>query len=514
MKCVAYIRVSTEEQVYGTSLEGQEKACIDYARQNNLDLPAANIFREEGESAKLLDRTQLQKMLEFCKKNKGKIEYCIVWKVDRLARKSEYHHAIKAMLLKHGVKLKSVTEPIGDDPIGSLMEGVLAAFAQFDNDIRTHRTTSGMRMRTEQGGWPHDAPYGYKKAKTATGISSVEPDEHASIAKRFLETFATGAYTVRQAEQLAKKLGIRSRGGRAYGWQVTKNMLQNPLYAGYVSTKFTDGRYIQGLHKPIISVETHYKNKAIIAGSLHKNSRHAEDSWPLRGGFIKCSHCNHPLTGSSPRGRSRHYPRYSCPKCRISPVMPSTSADRDKLHDEFMELMQSIKPSPKVAALFKEIVLTRWNHEYKDALEHSRRVNDELTALQDKKSRVLDLFIEGKLTDQQKAAKLIEVEDKIADFELKKAESTVKVANKEQVVDAGVMLLSAPHDFWNLGTLEVRKRLQDLIFPEGVPYSFGQGFGTAKVNESYLLIQRIAQKGDSDISLVAATGIEPVTSGL
>jgi DNA invertase Pin-like site-specific DNA recombinase len=48
----------------------------------------------------------------------------------------------------------SITEPIGDDTMGNLMDSMLAAFAQFDNKIRISRTTGGMITRLEQGGWP------------------------------------------------------------------------------------------------------------------------------------------------------------------------------------------------------------------------------------------------------------------------------------------------------------------------------------------------------------------------
>src|SRR5579871_5135643 len=174
MKAVIYARVSTEDQVHGTSLDSQVKSGLKEAGVMGLEVPETFIFREEGVSAKIIDRPQLAKMLETCAKNKGQISHCIVWKVDRLARKSEHHHIIKANLAKFGVKLHSVTEPIGEDPMGNLMDGVLAAYAQFDNEIRLIRTVGGLKARTEQGGWPHDAPYGYKKARTASGISTIE----------------------------------------------------------------------------------------------------------------------------------------------------------------------------------------------------------------------------------------------------------------------------------------------------------------------------------------------------
>src|SRR6185369_8809326 len=132
-------------------------------------------------------------------------------------------------------------------------------------------------------------------------------------------TFATGQYNLNQAVALADKLGMRSPlTGDAYGWQGIKNILLNPLYAGFIQSSFTDGAYIKAIHKPLIQPVIHYRIKAVIDGKDSRQTRQAKDEWPLRGGFLKCFFCKHPLSGSSPKGRSRHYPRYACPKCRVS----------------------------------------------------------------------------------------------------------------------------------------------------------------------------------------------------
>jgi len=47
------------------------------------------------------------------------------------------------------------------------MEGVLAAFAQFDNDVRSDRTRAGMRAALELGRWTFLAPLGYMNAPRA-----------------------------------------------------------------------------------------------------------------------------------------------------------------------------------------------------------------------------------------------------------------------------------------------------------------------------------------------------------
>ena len=47
-----------------------------------------------------------------------------------------------------------------NEQTGNLMEGVLAAFAQFDNDVRSDRTRAGMRAALELGRWTFLAPLG------------------------------------------------------------------------------------------------------------------------------------------------------------------------------------------------------------------------------------------------------------------------------------------------------------------------------------------------------------------
>lgn len=79
MRAVAYIRVSSDEQVQGTSLDSQEKACIEFASKQGLKIESNEVFREEGVSAKIIDRPKLAEMLEYCSKNRGDIQYCMVW---------------------------------------------------------------------------------------------------------------------------------------------------------------------------------------------------------------------------------------------------------------------------------------------------------------------------------------------------------------------------------------------------------------------------------------------------
>jgi DNA invertase Pin-like site-specific DNA recombinase len=88
-------------------------------------------------------------LLQYCRTNKGSVQFVVVFNLTRFAREKYDHFALRAHLKSLGISLRSATEPIDDTSTGKLMEGVLAAFAQFDNDVRSDRTRAGMRAALE-----------------------------------------------------------------------------------------------------------------------------------------------------------------------------------------------------------------------------------------------------------------------------------------------------------------------------------------------------------------------------
>ena len=60
-RCIIYVRVSTEEQVKGYSLDAQEETDTDFAVSQGYKV--VKIFREEGLSAKNLNRPKHQEMM-------------------------------------------------------------------------------------------------------------------------------------------------------------------------------------------------------------------------------------------------------------------------------------------------------------------------------------------------------------------------------------------------------------------------------------------------------------------
>ena len=96
MKGIIYTRVSSDEQVKGTSLELQEELCRRYCKEKDIEVLA--VIKEEGESAKTADRKEFLRAIEFARKNKGKVQAYVVAKVDRFARNTGDHFYVRKTL--------------------------------------------------------------------------------------------------------------------------------------------------------------------------------------------------------------------------------------------------------------------------------------------------------------------------------------------------------------------------------------------------------------------------------
>jgi site-specific DNA recombinase len=99
---------------------------------------------------------------------------------------------VRAHLRSLGISLRSATEPIDDTSTGKLMEAVFAAFAQFDNDVRSERTRGGMKAALELGRWMFLAPIGYLNVPRPTGKTLMRGPQRAALVRRAFEEHATG----------------------------------------------------------------------------------------------------------------------------------------------------------------------------------------------------------------------------------------------------------------------------------------------------------------------------------
>lgn len=510
---IIYIRVSTKEQAEGgTSLDSQEKECKEFARKDKAIVLEENIFSDEGESAKFTDRPELQRMLTYVRHNKGKINALYIWKIDRLARNLGDYYGIKVALAKYGVKIISVTEPIDDDPVGRFLEAILAAAAQFDNEIRAIRSIGGMRARVEQGGWPHSVVIGYKKVNGRV----VRDELFADAITDILIKFSSGDYTKAEMARYAFEHGIMTKNGKPKSDEGIKTIVGNLIYAGYTNNRLSS-KINKGLHKALVDESVIYKNLDILQNRSRTVIFKGDELFPLRGGTILCSNCNQRLTASTPTGNGGQYSIYHCSRKTCTKKVTGrkkVSADSDIVHKQFREMLHSFIPLDSIEKLYKVIVLRAWNDEYGRAIENAQRVSKEIERYRKLRQATNEKFIMDKITEEDRDGQLANTSVRLSELQEDQEEADKYVKDREQIVDDAMSFISAPDIFWNHASLQIKQDIQMLLFPNGIVYDFETGFGTKQAIESYLLLQTLTEKNNEKSGMVGVAGLEPATNRL
>ena len=297
---ILYTRVSSADQVAGTSLETQEKDIRDWCRRNGYDV--LSHFQDAGESAKTMDRPGLLEALDAARKQRASA--VVVWKLDRLSRDTRDCLGIRASLAKHGCELVSLAEPAGSDPMGQLVSTIMFGVAQFDNEERGRRCRRGMEETTSKGGWVFREVLGFRLARSGS-LPILEPVPPLSnIIAGVLREFIAGAITKSQGVAALKLAGIKANAAHY--------IFTNPIYGGIIRSKLGGpGRDIKAAFPGLIAPEEWYKLEYKLTPPKRQAHTNNNDAFPLTG-ILHCSECGAQLWGYFAKSQSgRKYPYYS-----------------------------------------------------------------------------------------------------------------------------------------------------------------------------------------------------------
>lgn len=494
MQGIIYTRVSSDEQVKGTSLENQEQLCQAYCAQRGIQIVA--IFKEGGESAKdlsLNNRKQFLSALEFCRKRKDEIQAFIVLRVDRFARNTEDHFAVRKILLEYGTSLHSVTEPIGNKPAEKFIETVLAGAAEYDNAIRKQRCSDGMSQKINQGIYPWKPPVGYAcqhaKKHGEKKATADPPDEQTfPLIQRALQEYASSRCNMAEMSRLLDKWGLAQIRCKPTSGQFVDRLVHRSLkfYAGILFNPWT-GKDITGLHKPMITKEEYYKILLINAGkSPHQVPRTTyNENFPLRR-VVSCAKCKRPLTGSFSKGRSAKYPYYHCfnKECELCYKV----IEKTKIEPEFMAHLKEIAPKAKWITAFNRVVLERWKEQGLGFQADVQRRENHLKQLKEREKRIYEMREDGTYAKDVFLERKQEIENQLAAAKIALSESKIDMFDLEATIIYATKFISDLGRQWFDLKPEQRPRFQKLIFPVGISYSKKEGFGTAQLGLIYEII--------------------------
>lgn len=211
-KAVIYLRVSTDKQVEGASLDTQQMLCQEWASRNNVLVE--QIFHDNGVSAKTLDRPDMKKMLMYLENHKGQISYLITYQTDRLTRNAADFFALRALLSKLGVQYKNINSGVEESVNEELVQNLEAVLAQHDNKVKSVRVKDNMKVHAKEGYRMSKAPYGLRNVRDILGKSTLAPvegiaDKIASV----LEAHSTGTYTIAGLLKLCEDIDLKTAHG-------------------------------------------------------------------------------------------------------------------------------------------------------------------------------------------------------------------------------------------------------------------------------------------------------------
>lgn len=131
MRVGAYLRVSSEEQIEGYSLDAQRRAIDQICRERSWEM--FKEYSDEDISARYEDTSRRPGFMAILEDARlGKFDVLVVHKLDRFSRRLIVTLAAMEELRKHGVTFLSITEQMDfTTPIGAVQLALLGAFAQL-----------------------------------------------------------------------------------------------------------------------------------------------------------------------------------------------------------------------------------------------------------------------------------------------------------------------------------------------------------------------------------------------
>ncbi|MEY6486886.1 cassette chromosome recombinase CcrB [Staphylococcus equorum] len=378
-----YIRVSTERQVEGYSIEGQITQIEQYCQFNGYEL--VDIYADRGISGKSMNRPELQRMLNDAKN--GKLDCVMVYKTNRLARNTSDLLTIVEELHRQNVEFFSLSERMEvKNSTGKLMLQILASFSEFERNTILENIYTGQYQRALEGYYQGNLPLGYNNIPDNKKELMINQHE-ANIVKYIFESYAKGHGYRKIANALNHK-GYVTKKGNPFSISAVTYILSNPFYIGKIQfAKYKDWNdkrrkglndkpvIAEGKHAPIIGKDLWDKVQARKKQVSEKPQVHGKGTNILTG-LISCPQCSASMSASTTvntlkDGTKKRIRYYSCSNFRNkgSKVCSANSVRADVIEKYVMDQILEIVKSDKV---IKQVV-ERVNQEHQidtSALNH------------------------------------------------------------------------------------------------------------------------------------------------
>ena len=241
-KAALYLRGSTGRQAESDlSIPDQRRQIANYCTAKGWDLAAE--FVEPGNTATDDRRPAFQAMIDAALVKPPTFTFIIVHSFSRFFRDQFQFEYYVRKLAKNGVRLISITQDLGDDPMSVMMRQIMTLFDEYQSKENAKHTLRAMKENARQGFWNGALP--------PIGYRIVAAEQRGAKIKKKLEIDPIHADTVRLIYRLAligdgrngplgiksitthlNERNIRTRDGGRWGIASVHQILTRTTYIG------------------------------------------------------------------------------------------------------------------------------------------------------------------------------------------------------------------------------------------------------------------------------------------
>lgn len=497
-RAVIYCRVSDPKQVTrGSGLGSQETRCRDYARAKGYDV--AEVFRDEGTSGSVIDRSGMLSMLAFLKKHRRTDTHVVIIDdISRLARGLEAHIQLRTAISAAGGKLESPSIEFGEDSDSMLVENLLASVSQHQRQKNAEQTKNRMQARAANGYWGFSPPIGYRYDRVAghSGKVLVPREPLASVIKEALEGYASSRFeTQAEVQRFLQNNPIfpKNRLGTVHSQKVHQ-ILTQVLYAGHMSVPEWGMYRVPAKHEALITYETFLKIDERLHGRQTVAPERADlsDDFPLRG-FVNCACCDRPMTAAWARGsKGTRYAYYWC--FTKGCAMARKNIRKATLEGDFDRLIDSVRPTQELLFTAHAMLKVLWEQRETNAKERAAYATRELQTVERKIEQLVARLVEAdnRAVISAYEAQLQKLQDQKNLLTEKCASAGRPKKSFEESFRTSFAFLSNPRILWDSGRIEHRRKLVRLLFGGRVKYDVSGGLRTPQITKLFAALQEFS----------------------
>ena len=393
-RAALYLRVSTARQAeHDVSIPDQKRQGEAYCLSRNYQL--VETYVEPGASATNDRRPEFQRMIEAGTAKPAPFDVVVVHSFSRFFRDHFELEFYVRRLAKNGVKLVSITQEMGDDPMHVMMRQIMALFDEYQSKENAKHVIRALKENARQGFWNGALPpIGYRtvaaetrgqKVKKKLEIDPFHADTVRLIYRLALEGDGTrGQMGVKNIVSYLNGRRLFTRDGGRWGIGQVHRILTRKTYVGeHEFNKRTKTKELKPVSEivtvpvpPIIDRKTFDAVQARLKARNPKVMPARVISGPtLLTGLIHCAKCGGAMTIRT--GKGGRYRYYACSmKARQGPTACTGMAvPMEKLDDLVARHLEERLLQPERLETILASVLDRRQEQGERRREHIVELN-------------------------------------------------------------------------------------------------------------------------------------------